>query len=326
MSILIVDNDREERQKIAGILQGAWPEDLVFAESAKEAMERLKESTSEDRITINVLLVDNELPEGGGMELCRKIKSTEAHSDVSIILLSNRTDNIDEAFAAGVHDFLRRPIEKCDILPRIRSAQFFNEALKKSREYESSLNEIKRELQEMNSAIDGCVTSDVTTGLPNRIAFDEKLEVELQRSIREDRPISLLLVEVDFHETYLDAAAYGRDKFDNSMKMISEMIRGSLYRPGDSVARFNDSTLAVILPGTDDMGAKMVAETIRGGVIDLHIPFGASGAADHMTVSIGIGSTLSSNSYMADVILEGAETALSDAKKSGGNCTLLSVI
>ena len=126
---------------------------------------------------------------------------------------------------------------------------------------------------------------DGLTGLINRRAFDELIETEFQRSIREMRPLSLLIIDVDYFKPYNDA--YGHLAGDDCLKAIAGILQTALRRPGDRAARIGGEEFAVILPDTDAVGATIVAWSIRKAVRDLALRHDRS-REGLITVSIGV--------------------------------------
>src|SRR6185436_17635086 len=126
---------------------------------------------------------------------------------------------------------------------------------------------------------------DDMTGLANRRRFDEALDQEIKRAIREQACLSIVLCEIDFFEEYArrrDAA-----RTDTTLVKVTHAIEEVFRRAGDLVARYGDAKLAIILPATDQDAAMRFGERVRRTVWDLCIPHEASTAAERMTVSVG---------------------------------------
>ncbi len=117
--------------------------------------------------------------------------------------------------------------------------------------------------------------SDGLTGLPNRRAFDEALEREWKRTLRESSQISLLLLDVDYFKEFNDQ--YGHQVGDDCLRAVAAAVKGTL-RASDTAARYGGEEIAVILPATDNAGAVGVAEAMRSAIEALRLPQGeASG-------------------------------------------------
>jgi diguanylate cyclase (GGDEF)-like protein len=92
-----------------------------------------------------------------------------------------------------------------------------------------------------------------------------------------------------------------------------------VHRPGDLVARYGGEEFIVILPQTDEHGARVVAESLRQAVEDLELPHGRSPVGDHVTVSIGIGTLYPAEGIDKETLVGMADSALYRAKRTGRN-------
>jgi len=155
------------------------------------------------------------------------------------------------------------------------------------------------------------------TGVANRRAFDRQLDLEWRRSLRERRPIALLLLDVDGFKPYNDA--YGHPAGDACLHKMSAVLRDAAHRPNDLAARYGGEEFAVLLPGTTPEGALAVAEGIRRQVESLAIPHAASTAAEVVTVSVGVASVMPSPEERPDALVAAADAALYRAKSDGRN-------
>jgi diguanylate cyclase (GGDEF)-like protein len=165
---------------------------------------------------------------------------------------------------------------------------------------------------------------DGLTGLANRRAFDEDLDGSLALGARFDRPVSLLMIDVDNFKAYNDA--YGHPGGDEALRIVADCIAQSVERRTDVSARYGGEEFAVILPSTDEIGALRVADRIRAKVRSCGVVHRAS-SHGFVTVSIGA-STMhgaSAREKNADArLIAAADEALYRAKESGRNCAMLS--
>lgn len=97
------------------------------------------------------------------------------------------------------------------------------------------------------------VRSDGLTGVANRRFFDVMIERELRRAARNQRPLSLILMDIDFFKSLNDR--YGHPAGDASLRAIGEVLQRALRRPSDIAARYGGEEFAVLLPETDEAGA-----------------------------------------------------------------------
>jgi diguanylate cyclase (GGDEF)-like protein/PAS domain S-box-containing protein len=157
--------------------------------------------------------------------------------------------------------------------------------------------------------------TDPMTGVGNRRAFDDRLEHELARCIRNKTPLSLLLIDLDYFKLFNDR--YGHPAGDDCLRRVAACIQNCIRRPADFAARIGGEEFAVILPETASSGATTIAEIILAAVRDLKIlhedsPVGA--------VSPSIGVAVTANGSVEPAILfANADKALYEAKHAGRN-------
>ena len=159
------------------------------------------------------------------------------------------------------------------------------------------------------------VRTDSLTGLLNRRAFDDAIEAEIRRTGRAGTALSLLLVDVDRFKSYNDH--YGHLAGDDALRQVSTLLKNSLKRPGDVVARFSGEEFTAILPDTDEDGAYLVAESFRRALAEARLPHTGADKG-FITASVGVAT------YMPDAVersaldlIETADGALYSAKAAG---------
>lgn len=167
-------------------------------------------------------------------------------------------------------------------------------------------------------ALQQLATSDGLTGLANRRTFDENLQIEWQRGQRHGSPIALIMADVDHFKQYNDH--YGHMSGDECLKRVAAALAGGLGRPTDLASRYGGEEFALIMPGTDLDGAKIVAQRICKAVFNLGIPH-EGGVPDHrvVTISMGVASLIPEENQQPDRIISLADEALYRAKQEGRN-------
>ena len=172
-------------------------------------------------------------------------------------------------------------------------------------------------IEEQKKALKELSLKDSLTGIANRRSLDEKLPRELQLSVRNKYPISVLLVDVDFFKLYNDT--YGHAAGDDCLKHVVEILNSLMLRKTDFVARYGGEEFVCILPNVDDAGAEKVAAKIVSATVDAQILHESSKIANHLTLSIGIASTSLDTSLTPDQLLTSADKALYYVKEQGRN-------
>jgi diguanylate cyclase (GGDEF)-like protein len=176
--------------------------------------------------------------------------------------------------------------------------------------------ETEESLLASNALLEQMVVEDGLTGVANRRAMDERLERECARAHRTGQPVSLLMIDVDLFKELNDAA--GHVAADDYLVQIATVMRETLARATDLVARYGGDEFAAILPATDRAGALIAAEKVRHAVASLALPHAAlpGGIA---TVSIGISTFDGSMMLSPEKLTEIADGALYKAKRQGRN-------
>jgi diguanylate cyclase (GGDEF)-like protein len=159
---------------------------------------------------------------------------------------------------------------------------------------------------------------DSLTQIPNRRRFDEYLSQEWSRHIRMQRPISLLICDVDHFKLYNDSQ--GHQAGDDCLRIVAKAIN-QCFRSGDLVARYGGEEFALVLPQTDCAGALQVAERVLSFVAGAAIPHAASPICERVTISIGVATKTPSPGGPSDAraLIEEADRHLYLAKRAGRN-------
>jgi diguanylate cyclase (GGDEF)-like protein len=157
---------------------------------------------------------------------------------------------------------------------------------------------------------------DGLTGIPNRRRFDEHAEEALRLAKRNNSPLSLIMIDIDFFKQYNDR--YGHLTGDQCLLEIAQAIWKIPKRPLDMVARWGGEEFIALLPNTPLDGAKKIAEDMLAAVNQLGIPHSLSLTAEHVSISLGVATCLSARrtNHLNDIVRV-ADMALYEAKKAG---------
>jgi diguanylate cyclase (GGDEF)-like protein/PAS domain S-box-containing protein len=181
----------------------------------------------------------------------------------------------------------------------------------------SARKTVEDRLAEAYRRLEAAAREDGLTGLANRRTFDDALAAEYGRARRDDRNLSLLMIDVDGFKPFNDL--YGHPAGDECLRRIGKTLTGALFRPGDLAARYGGEEFAVLLPDTDEFGAAVIGERIRCAVLALAIAH--EGCARRvMTISAGVASM--GRRGLEDgpeVLVRSADRALYRAKHAGRN-------
>lgn len=155
--------------------------------------------------------------------------------------------------------------------------------------------------------------TDILTGLPNREAWDDRLQFEFDRWRRYGQPLSLAVVDIDHFKRVNDS--YGHRAGDKVLQMVGRVLRERL-RSTDFVARYGGEEFVVLLPETPLERAVVVIDDLREHISGL--PFHFQGQPVSVTFSAGL-SSLRAGIDDVDQIFDEADKALYQAKENGRN-------
>lgn len=189
-----------------------------------------------------------------------------------------------------------------------------------AKEFDLMMGEIEQksaELAEANGELQRLSQEDVLTNLPNRRRFEMSLAKEWKWMLREQRPLALILCDVDFFKQYNDT--YGHLQGDQCLRAVAHALREKVHRPGDLVARYGGEEFVAILVDTDLAGAQVVAEAFRQAVRGLQIPHRSSSVDGCVTLSVGVASLVPEVGLEPEALVSLADQALYLAKQRGRN-------
>ncbi len=288
--LLVVDDQAPNVQAIYQAFKA--DHQVLVATGGKQAL-KIAQDKQPDLILLDVVM-----PDMDGHEVCRRLKADPLTRDIPVIFVTALSDEAAETqgLALGAVDFISKPINPAIVRARVKT---------------------HLTLKAQSDLLRQWVYVDGLTGVRNRRAFDEQLASEWGRSVREGRPLSVILLDVDFFKRYNDH--FGHQMGDACLRSLATFLRQTVKRPGDLVARYGGEEFACLLPGTPLQGALEFAEVLRQGVEALGLPHAPSSVSPVVTVSLGVCSATGTPSSSAEQFLRSADEQLYLAKESGRN-------
>ena len=320
MTILAIENSSDSSIRTA-LEQGGYT-DIVFCGSFEEATVFLQlDQTAAGAPRIDLIFLAS-MSDGEGMALCRRIKTDCRYCQVPIIMLvpPRGEQQRVQALAAGAHTVLAPNADKDVLAAVVETALKCKQETDRIKLREQDLLKTVSQLEADNRRMYRLSHMDALTGVPNRRNYDATLVKEWRRARREETPLSLLMIDIDYFKAYNDT--YGHQAGDECLCRIANLVRQVLRRPADFLARYGGEEFAVILPDTGAEGACCVAEEIRTMVLDSRIVHGAAGATPYVTVSIGAATVRPESGLCRLQLMAEADDAMYRAKEKGGNQTV----
>ncbi|MBM7455087.1 diguanylate cyclase (GGDEF)-like protein [Oceanisphaera litoralis] len=290
LRILVVDDQPVNIRALYEVFRGRF--EVLMATSGEQAISLCREQRPD------IILLDVVMPGLSGHEVCRRLKASPGTRDIPVIFVTSQNEEAEEAlgFEIGAVDFITKPINPVIVLARVRT----HLALK-----------LQSDLLRSFAMIDGL------TKVANRRKFDETLALSWRACQREGRPLSLVLLDLDYFKQYNDR--YGHQKGDHCLMAVAGALGHGLRRPHDLLARYGGEEFVCILPGTDSQGAIQCAEVMREAVKALQIEHQDSAAGPFVSISLGIATQIPGADTSPEALLAQADRQLYQAKRKGRN-------
>lgn len=156
---------------------------------------------------------------------------------------------------------------------------------------------------------------DTLTQIPNRRAMDDMFPRLLREAMRSREPLSVLFIDIDHFKQFNDQ--YGHDGGDIALKAVAQTLQNCAARPLDFVCRWGGEEFVVILPRTPETAAIAMAEKILAAIRDIRLQDQQGKSMRHVSVSIGLSSTLVASSRLGEQLITQADEAMQHAKQAG---------
>jgi len=288
--LLVIDDQPINIRVLHELFRDSY--DVFMASNGQLGLEKCRE------LLPDIVLLDVVMPVMDGHEVCRQLKADPTLSSIPVIFVTAHYDESEEAygFELGAADFIHKPINA--VITRAR----VNNQLTMKRQ---------ADMLRTIALVDGL------TGVANRRKFDEELHADYLQCARDQQPLSLLMMDVDYFKKFNDS--YGHQAGDECLHKIAQTIKLTLNRPYDLVARYGGEEFVCLLPATDAKGAALIAQHIQQHVHDLQIEHSTSTVDKHITLSIGVATITPINASNPMQLISAADQQLYAAKERGRN-------
>jgi diguanylate cyclase (GGDEF)-like protein len=295
-SILLVDDDPTAIRVLSRILNDFAP--LRFATSGQVALKLARETVPD------LVMLDVEMPELSGFEICKAFKSDPRLAAVPIIFITSHESPQLETVGLqlGGADFISKPPHASLVLARVRTYQ---------------------QLKSLSDTVRSAVTMDFLTGTTTRRQMEKTLAQEWLRSQRSHAPLSLLLADIDDFTRF--NADFGEETGDSCLRAVADALRSVAQRPTDLLARHGGGRFALLLPDTASEGAISIAGRALQAIDALPAPDADPGR--RITVSVGGVTNVAATGFsqgplncgVPNDLVAAAEHAVLRAKAAGGH-------
>jgi len=293
--ILLVEDQASSAERIVETLEEFHKIEVIS--DPQEALVKIPEMDCE------LLIVSLSLNNYDGLRLCSHLRSIERTRDLSILVLVEADDNtrLLRGLDIGVNDYLMRPLDRNELLVRVRSQ------LKRRRYTEQLRDSVE---QSMELAI-----TDSLTGLYNRRYMEGHIATLVNKAANRGKDISLIILDIDHFKAVNDT--YGHDVGDEVLKEFSKRILKNI-RGIDLACRFGGEEFVLVMPDTDLSFAFMVGERIRQCIASSVFYVSVDNGSLDLTCSVGV-ACLEQLDDTPETILKRADQALYRAKNDGRN-------
>ena len=290
-TILVVDDMTTTLLLLHDLLKDTY--EVKIAKSGTKALEILNSPND-----IDLILLDIEMPDINGYEVCKILKNNEQIKNIPIIFITGRTSQEDEEYGLnlGAIDYITKPFNKAIVKLRIKN--YLN--LK-----------IKNDMLEKLSMYDGL------TNIRNRRYFDETFEKTFSEIKRDKKSLAVLMIDIDFFKPYNDN--YGHGQGDETLRKVAKALEKTIKRASDFVARYGGEEFVILLKDINKDGVEAVANNLLNAVRELKITHEFSKIENYVTVSIGASFYNSSSDITKLELLLKADETLYNVKNSGRN-------
>jgi len=286
--ILLVDDQRVNILVLHELFRDEC--EIFMAANGEQAL------TSCRTVLPDLVLLDVHMEGLDGYEVCRRLKEDSETCNIPIIFVTAQGAEQDEVrgFELGAVDFIVKPINPVIVKARVKT---------------------HLTLKQQSDILRSFALLDGLTGVANRRKFDEELELNWRRSLREKSALSVIIIDVDHFKRFNDR--YGHQRGDACLQTVATALNGVIRRPYDLLARYGGEEFACVLPDTALLEAVQIAERMQAAVRALKLEHMDSEVEQVVTVSLGVATVVPTVGGTSEAVVAEADRQLYQAKQAG---------
>ena len=263
--VLIVDDRPASYERVAAML--SKEQEVEVETDPNHALFRAADGN------FDLLIVSLTLENFDALRLCSQLRSLERTRNIPILVITEPDNNarMVRGLEIGVNDFLLRPIDKNELLARVRSQV-------RKRRYTERLRD------NVQMSIEMAIT-DALTGLFNRRYMESHLATLVEQAASRGKPLTVMVVDIDYFKAINDS--HGHDAGDDVLRDFALRIKRSI-RGIDLACRYGGEEFVLVMPETDMAVAAMVAERLRRRIAAEPFAIQQGSRVVPVTISIGI--------------------------------------